>query len=142
MGSIAEGFALLSSAVATPIAQLNPNLSEPASRVIIGKVAIVWPYNSVSNTLAFLLAEPDILLRRIKGEVRVQLHGSSAKRVAECKLGGGDAVALYLDGVVWGKDSSPIRMPAARLDWQLEFAEKLRLEVCAPVLPFCPLTCV
>lgn len=130
MGSAADGFALLSSTVATPIALLHPDLTDQGTRVILGDVTIVWPYNSVTQSLAFLLAEPDVLLRRTKGQVRVQLRGPSATRVAELKLGGGDAVALCLNGVSWGKDDSHVRAPASRLEWQLEFAGKLRLEVC------------
>jgi hypothetical protein len=131
MGSAPEGFALPGSAVATPIAHLNPDLSDQEKRVVFGEVTLVWPYNSVTQTLAFLLAEPDVLLRRTKGQVRVQIRGPSATRVAECKLGGGDTVALFLDGVNWGKDNSAVRVPATRLEWQLEFAGKLKLQVCA-----------
>lgn len=139
MSSAHQGFALASSTLATPIAQLNPELPDQSSRIVIGNVAIVWPYNSVDNTLAFILAEPDVLLRRAKGEIRVQLYGSSAKRIAECKLGGGDVVALCLDGVAWGKVASTGRVSAARVDWQLEFTEKLRLEVRPATCPLGPL---
>jgi hypothetical protein len=90
----------------------------------------VWPYNSITNRLAFLVAEPDFLLRRVNGHVRVELRGSSAKAVAALHLGGGDTVALSLEGVDWSKDDSSVRGSRARVEWQLQFTEKLRLEVC------------
>jgi len=120
---------LLASQSPTPIALLSPGIDNQASRVVQGEVTITWPYNRVKNTLAFLLAEPDVLLRRVRGQVRVELHGAAAKAVAECGLGGGDNVKLSLNGVEWAKDESPGRIPGARLDWQLQFAEKLVLQV-------------
>ncbi|KAK3325847.1 hypothetical protein B0H66DRAFT_141007 [Apodospora peruviana] len=120
---------LLASRDATPIAQLNPDLPNQAERVVCGEVTITWPYNSVAKTSAFLIAEPDIRLRRAKGQVRIELHGASAKTIAECGLGAGDEVLFSLDGVEWAKDSSPGRVPGARLEWQLKFDKKLSLQV-------------
>lgn len=112
-----------------PIADLNAELHRQDSRIVRGEVTIIWPYNSVTNSLAFLLAESDVRLRRAKGLVRVLLKGSSAKAVADSGLGGGDEVVLSLDGVEWGKDDSPGRSSGARVDWQLQFGEKLLLQV-------------
>ncbi|KAK3685540.1 hypothetical protein B0T22DRAFT_537851 [Podospora appendiculata] len=120
--------ALLESRAATPIAQLSPDLPDQASRAVRGEVTITWPYNSVTHTFAFLVAEPDVRLRRAKGQVRIELHGPSAKAVAECGLGGGDQVLFSLDGVEWATDASPGRMPGARLEWQLRFNDKLQLQ--------------
>lgn len=108
---------------------LDPNIQDQSTRAVTGEVTIVWPYNSITKTLAFLLAEPDVRLRRSKGQVRVQLRGSSAKAVSALKLGGGDTVALALEGVDWVKDSSSVRIPASRVEWQLVFTEKLVLQV-------------
>jgi len=119
----------LASQPPTPIAQLNPGLPNQASRVVRGEITITWPYNRVANTVAFLLAEPDVRLRRVKGQVRVELHGTAAKAVAGCGLGGGDEVLFCLDGAEWAKDESPGRIPSARLEWQIQFAEKLVLQV-------------
>ncbi len=121
----------LSAETTTPIAQLNPGLSGQASRAVRGEITITWPYNSFANTLAFILAEPDVLIRRMKGQVRVQLRGSSAKAVADTGCGGGDELLISLDGVEWAKDESPGRIPGARTDWQLQFSEKLTLQVLA-----------
>ncbi|KAK0727232.1 hypothetical protein B0T26DRAFT_693626 [Lasiosphaeria miniovina] len=129
MSSADQVGALLASRMPTPIAQLNPDFPDQASCVVRGEVTITWPYSIVNRTFAFLLAEPDVLLRRVRGQVRIELHGSSAKAVADCGLGGGDEVYIGLDGVRWAKDDSPGRIPGARLDWQLQFDEKLALKV-------------
>jgi hypothetical protein len=121
---------LLASRPATPIAQLNPDLPDQPSRVVRGEVTITWPYSNVTKTLAFLLAEPDVRLRRAKGQVRIELRGPSAKALSACNLGAGDEILCSLDGVEWAKDNSPGRIPGARLDWQLQFNERLLLQVC------------
>ncbi|KAK3403571.1 hypothetical protein B0T20DRAFT_430101 [Sordaria brevicollis] len=120
--------AALESRQVTPIAQLSPELPDQDSRSVRGEVTITWPYNRVTHTLAFLLAEPDVRLRRTKGQVRVQLHGLSAKAVADCGLGACDEVLLSLEGVEWTKDESPGSIPGARVDWQLQFNKKLVLQ--------------
>lgn len=121
--------ALLASKIATPIAQLNPDLSDQPSRIVRGEVGITWPYNSVTETLAFLVAEPDVRLRRARGQVRIELHGPSAKAVSECGIGAGDELIFSLEGVEWAKDTSPGRIPGSRVDWQLLFNQKLVLQV-------------
>jgi len=120
---------LLASQMQTPIAKLSPDLPDLASRVLRGEVTITWPYNGVKNTFAFLLAEPDVRLRRAKGQVRIEFHGVAAKSVAESGLGGGDEVTLSLDGVGWAKDESTGHIPGTRVDWQLQFFDKLTLQV-------------
>ncbi|KXX77579.1 hypothetical protein MMYC01_205371 [Madurella mycetomatis] len=121
--------ALLSSQSPTPIAQLDPDLSDQSQRVIRGEVTITWPYSTVTKTFAFLLAEPDVRLRRAKGQVRIELRGSSAKAASECGIGAGDELLLSLDGVEWANDESPGRIPGSRVDWQLRFNERLALQV-------------
>lgn len=126
----ADGIAatLLASRTTTPIAQLKPDLPDQDSRVVRGQVTITWPYNSFTKKAAFLLAEPDVRLRRDKGQVRLELHGPSAKAVSECGIAAGDELIFSLDGVKWAKDESPGRIPGTRVDWQLQFNEKLVLE--------------
>ncbi len=125
------GSALLASQPTTPIAQLNPDLPDQASRVVRGEITITWPYNSVTKTLAFLLAEPDVRLRRAKGQIRIVLSGSSARVASEHGLGAGDELRFSLAGAEWAKDVSPGRIPGARVDWQLQFNNRLILQVCA-----------
>lgn len=126
-----EGAALLASQPTTPIAQLDPDLPDQTSRVVRGEITITWPYNSVTKTLAFLLAEPDVRLRRAKGQIRIVLHGPSAKAATDCGLGAGDELLFSLAGADWAKDVSPGRIPGARVDWQLQFNQRLMLQVCA-----------
>lgn len=130
MSSASSGFPLLQVRSATPIAGLHPGLPDQHVIAVTGEVTLVWPYNSATKSLAFLLADPDVRLRRDKGQVRIQLLGASAKAVADIRLGAGDTVALALDGVEWVKDNSIVRIPGSRVDWQLQFSEKLILQVC------------
>ncbi|ORY71677.1 uncharacterized protein BCR38DRAFT_417716 [Pseudomassariella vexata] len=108
----------------TRIAQLNPQTGSS----VRGVVTIVWPYNSVNNSIAFTLAEPEFRLRLSKGQVRVNFAGSSAKSVADCGLGPGDEVLISLEGAEWEK-ADQSRVPGANIDWQLKFSEKLLLQV-------------
>jgi hypothetical protein len=128
-GNVATNLVSLS---ATPIAQLNPDLPDQASRAVRGEVTITWPYNSVTKKLAFLIAEPDVRLRRAKGQIRIELQGPSAKAAFESGLGAGDELLFSLTGAEWSKDASPGRVPGARVEWQLQFNQKLALRVCIP----------
>lgn len=130
MSSTSSGFPLLELKNQTPIADLSPDLPDQNTRAVTGEVTLVWPYNTATKSLAFLLADPDARRRRQKGQVRVQLNGPSAKTVAHIRLGAGDTVAIALDGVDWVKDSSVVRVPGSRVDWQLQFSDKLILQVC------------
>ncbi|KAK4245837.1 hypothetical protein C7999DRAFT_33769 [Corynascus novoguineensis] len=121
--------ASLASRIPTPIAQLNPDLPDQTSRVVRGDVTITWPYNSVTQRFAFLLAEPDVRLRRAKGQIRVELQGTSAKAAAECGIGAGDELLFSLAGAGWSTDPAPGRIPGARVEWQLQFSKKLACQV-------------
>lgn len=120
---------LLASKNATPIAQLDPDLADPATRKVHGEVTVTWPYSALNKSFAFLLAEPDFRLRRDKGLVRIQLNGPSAEAVGKWELGSGDEVTLALAGVEWAQDDEPARRPGSRLKWQLKYATKLVLKV-------------
>ncbi|KAI0004017.1 hypothetical protein F4779DRAFT_630486 [Xylariaceae sp. FL0662B] len=121
----------LGAATQTAIADLNPDLPELTSRVVRGVVTITWPYNSVKNTFAFILAEPDFRLRRNKGQVRIDFEGSSARAAGESGLSSGDEVLVGLDGATWETEQTKKRqsLPGAGVDWKLKFAEKLLLQV-------------
>ncbi|KAI0124240.1 hypothetical protein BJ170DRAFT_735933 [Xylariales sp. AK1849] len=113
---------------AVPIAQLQLDL-HPSTRSVHGIVTIVWPYSSLTKSIAFNLAEPEIRLRRLKGQVRVNFVGSSAKAVSDCGLGSSDEVQLSLDGARFVPNVAKGRMPGTELDWQLEFSERLLMKV-------------
>lgn len=121
----------LEAANKTPIADLNPELVDPASRAVRGVVTITWPYSLVKNTFAFILAEPDYRLRRSKGQVRINLSGPAAKAAGESGLSSSDEVLVSLDGAEWEPEQTKKRqsLPNAGLDWQLKFSDKLLLQV-------------
>lgn len=126
----------LSAAKKTPIADLGPELPEPASCTVHGVVTITWPYNSVKGTFAFILAEPDYRLRRNKGQVRINFSGPSAKVAGESGLSSGDDVLLSLDSVEWEPEQVKKRqsLPGAGIDWQAKFCEKVLLQVRSPLV--------
>ncbi|KAL2162641.1 hypothetical protein VTH06DRAFT_6477 [Thermothelomyces fergusii] len=121
--------ASLESRPPTPIAQLSPDLPDVASLVVRGVVTITWPYNSVTQKFAFLLAERDVRLRRAKGQIRIEFQGPSAKAASDCGIGAGDELLFSLAGAEWSLDPAPGRIPGARVEWQIQFNQKLALQV-------------
>ncbi|KAL3422933.1 hypothetical protein PVAG01_04680 [Phlyctema vagabunda] len=111
-----------------PIAQLTPLLVAPSSRSLTAEVTIAWPYSSATDSVSFLLAEPDFRLRRTKGQVRAQFGGSSAKAVAKAGITSGDEVVLCLDGVEWLNVESTPGTPGRGVDFELKFTERLLLQ--------------
>ncbi|XDG02167.1 hypothetical protein ABKA04_001782 [Annulohypoxylon sp. FPYF3050] len=121
----------LGAATKTPIADLNPDILDPATRAVRGVVTITWPYSFVKGTFSFILAEPDYRLRRNRGQIRVNLIGASAKAASESGLSSSDEVLVSLDGAEWEPEQVKKRqsLPGAGVDWQLKFSEKLLLQV-------------
>ncbi|KAK6219096.1 methionyl-tRNA synthetase [Pestalotiopsis sp. IQ-011] len=111
---------------AVPIAQLGPDASRDSA--VHGMVTIVWPFNKVNNSVAFILAEPEARLRLAKGQIRVNCVGASAKAISECGLGSGDKVRLRLEGVDFVANDAKARMPGTESEWQLSFSKRLVLE--------------
>ncbi|KAI0168243.1 hypothetical protein BJ166DRAFT_252346 [Pestalotiopsis sp. NC0098] len=111
---------------AVPIAQLGPDASRDSA--VHGMVTIVWPFNKVNNSVAFILAEPEARLRLAKGQIRVNCVGASAKAISECGLGSGDKVRLSLEGVDFVANDAKARMPGTESEWQLSFSKRLVLE--------------
>ena len=114
--------------VPTPIAQLSPELP-PVPSAVRGIVTVIWPYSSVNDLFAFILAEPDLRLRRPKGQVRVNLYGPSARAVVASGLSSGDQVLASLEGVEWEPAEANRRLSGAGLEWQLKFTNKTQLQV-------------
>lgn len=112
----------------TPITQLNPDL-RPDESFVTGIVTLVWPYAASKSTFSLLLVEPDFRLRSNRGQVRVHFQGSSAKAVARSGISSGDQLLLSLKGAQWAKDSTVAATPGRGIDWQLQYAERLVLEV-------------
>ncbi|CAM1508334.1 Fc.00g051820.m01.CDS01 [Cosmosporella sp. VM-42] len=113
----------------TPIAQLNPDISEQKSRVVSGVITIIWPFSIVTKSIAFILAEPDFRLRRDKGQVRLRFHGAVGKAIADSGIGGGDEIRMSLDRVKWEKNEMQTQLAGSTLEWQLEFTNRLLLSI-------------
>jgi len=122
--------AQLASCSLTPIAQLNPDLPNQSTRAVRGQVTLTWPFNSVTKTVAFLLSEPDVRLRRNKGQVRVEFSGPCARAVAELGVGAFDEVVIGLEGAEWDTDRSLKRPLESRVEWQVGFRRRVVLQVC------------
>ena len=120
----------LATAKQTSISHLSPELEDLPTRVVRGVVTITWPYNSVKNSFAFILAEPDFRLRRNKGQVRVNFTGPAAENLRACGLGGNDEIYLSLHGAEWEPEDTTKRqsLPGASIDWQLKFCNRLILQ--------------
>ena len=112
----------------TPIAQLNPDLKNDDS-FVAGVVTLIWPYAASKNTFSLLLVDPDFRLRLRRGQVRVHFQGSSAKAVARSGISSGDQLLLSLRGAQWVKDSTAATTPGRGIDWQLQYGERLVLQV-------------
>ncbi|KAL8392805.1 hypothetical protein RB595_002838 [Gaeumannomyces hyphopodioides] len=119
----------LAARVVTPISHLCPNLSEQQSCVVRGEVTICWPLNSVRQSFAFVLAEPDVRLRASHGQIRVQIDGPNAKAVAQSGIFSGDEVLLALDGAEWADNSyQDTRIPGSSSLWELRYPRRILLE--------------
>ncbi len=116
-----------SSAELMSIAELSPSIHSTKS--IKAVVALIWPYSASNKSLTLLLVEPDFRLRRNKGQVKAEFHGSSAKEVARSGLGSGDEVLLSLEGVNWTRDDADMRTPGKGVEWKLSFAERVLMQV-------------
>ena len=112
----------------TPIAHLNPDL-RPDESSVTGVVTLIWPYASSKNTSSLLLVEPDFRLRSRRGQVRIHFEGSSAKAVARSGVSSGDQLLLSLRGAQWAKDPTAATTPGRGIDWQLQYGERLVLQV-------------
>ncbi|OAQ64391.1 telomere end binding protein [Pochonia chlamydosporia 170] len=119
----------LREAVPTPIAQLGPEIDDAKSRAIDGVVTVTWPYSIVTKSIAFILAEHDVLIRRNNGQIRIEFHGASGKAFADANVGGGDQLRISLDGAQWTRNGTKAGLPAGSLEWQLKFTNRLLLTI-------------
>ncbi|KAI9843802.1 MAG: hypothetical protein M1838_002449 [Thelocarpon superellum] len=115
-----------------PIARLAPSLENPAQYSIRAILALIWPYSSARGVLSLLLVEPETLLRRDHGEVRVHLAGPSVRGFSEANVACGDEVRLGLEGAAWTTDPTLYGTPGCGIDYDLRFSGRLLLEVSAP----------
>ncbi|KAG6041235.1 hypothetical protein E4U41_005518 [Claviceps citrina] len=120
----------LHEAASTSIAQLSPENVERNRLVVDGVVTITWPYSIVTKSIAFILAEHDVLLRRNKGQLRVEFDGASGKALADARIGGGDKIRLSLEGAQWTNNDATAGLPAGSLEWQLKYTNRLLMSIC------------
>ncbi|KAI9740472.1 MAG: hypothetical protein M1834_005052 [Cirrosporium novae-zelandiae] len=111
------------------IAELSPSLPEVETLAIKATVTLVWPYSSSQRSITLRIAEPDVRLRRDKGQVRVKFIGPSGKELSKTGITNGDRVTLYLVGVEWKQEGSTIKTPGKEVDWVLQFSERTKLEI-------------
>jgi hypothetical protein len=111
------------------ISSLGPPSDAHPPRHIRAVVALVWPYSSSTRALSLLLAEPDIRLRKGKGQVKVTFHGPSAEAVAKGQVGIGDTVQLGLEGAQWISSSENVSTPGKKIGWDLIFNGRADLDV-------------
>ncbi|KAL2424246.1 hypothetical protein ABEF95_007243 [Exophiala dermatitidis] len=111
-----------------PIAHLSPSSTQTFS-YIAGNVALVWPYSSATGNLALLLAEPDVRLRKHKGQVKVVFRDGCAREIAKTKVGIGDTVKLALAGCEWKETGDAVSTPGKKIDWDLEFRGQVIFQV-------------
>lgn len=83
--------------------------------------------------------EPDFRLRSNRGQVRVHFQGSSAKAVARSGISSGDQLLLSLKGAHWAKDTTTVPTPGRGIDWELQFGERLVLQIQRPSQQAIPL---
>ncbi|EXJ93457.1 hypothetical protein A1O1_01849 [Capronia coronata CBS 617.96] len=110
------------------IAHLSPSSAGPSS-YIAANVALVWPYSSSTRSLALLLADPDVRLRKQKGQVKVVFRDGAAKAIAETKVGIGDSIWLSLHGCDWKETSQTLSTPGEKIDWDLEFRDRVLFQI-------------
>ncbi|PHH64976.1 hypothetical protein CDD81_3613 [Ophiocordyceps australis] len=129
MSQEAPAVEVLDNTLATPIAQLHPEIDQGASRVLHGVITITWPYSILTKSLAFILAERDFRLRSKTGQLRLELHGAAGKALADSGVGAGDELRISLSGATWEEPQAKIRLPQGALKWQLKYSNRLLLKL-------------
>ena len=116
-----------------PIAQLDPSVDAQGTTVR-GVTTLLWPYSASKKTLALLLVEPDVRLRREQGQVRIQFEGPSAIAIAKSDIGIGDTLHLGLLGAKWCKTRNTVDTLNKNVEWELNYHDRLILRVSAKPL--------
>ena len=110
------------------IAALRPTLDALESKQIKAVVTLIWPYSSSQRQFALLLAEPDLRLRRKKGQVRARFSSTSARALATTGVGIGDEVVLSLHGAQFVQHGA-VGTPGKSLDWELAYTQTVAVSV-------------
>ena len=126
--------ASIASLSTVPIAHLSPHLESADTSSVHGIVTLIWPYNSLTQSLSLLLVEPDFRLRRHQGQVCIHFLGSSAKALAKTGVSSGDELSLSLQGASWEQDGETASTPGRGIAWKVTFGDRVLLEVGNSVL--------
>ncbi|KAL6706228.1 hypothetical protein ACN47E_005963 [Coniothyrium glycines] len=110
------------------ISALNPELPALEAKQFRAAVTLIWPYSSSARQFAVLLADPDLRLRRRKGQVRARFSGSSARAIAQTGVGIGDELVLGLRGAQFVQEGA-VSTPGKSIDWELAYAQTLMVHV-------------
>lgn len=113
----------------TPIAELSPTVEHLSDSCIHAVVTLLWPYSSSTKSLSLLLADPDVRLRRLNGQVKVVFHGVIAENVAKSQVGIGDVVRLGLAGSRFVSKETDGQSPGKWIAWDVHFDDRVLLEV-------------
>lgn len=113
----------------TPIAELSPTVEHLSDSCIHAVVTLLWPYSSSTKSLSLLLADPDVRLRRLNGQVKVVFHGVIAENVAKSHVGIGDVVRLGLAGSRFVSKETEAQTPGKWIAWDVHFDDRVFLEV-------------
>lgn len=105
------------------IAQISSDLPDPSHAEIRGIITLLWPYSSLTKSLALNLAESDVRLRSEKGQVKISFTGSLGRFVGTQGLGIDDQLVLSLEGADFVKT---VPRDSRDVGWELRYASILR----------------
>lgn len=80
------------------ISHISGDLPNSAHCEIRGIITLLWPYSSLTKSLALNLAEKDVRLRTNKGQVKITFTGPLGKHVGAQGLNIDDELVLSLEG--------------------------------------------
>ncbi|KAI9891888.1 MAG: hypothetical protein M1814_002273 [Vezdaea aestivalis] len=111
----------------TAIADLHP--ATPSGSAINTVVALIWPFSASKHTISLLLVDPDVRLRRHRGQVRVELHGPLADAVQGAHISSGEEIVLELEGAEFIDNASMASTLGRGIEWDLRFRMRLSMQI-------------
>lgn len=104
------------------ISHISGDLQNSSHCEIRGIITLLWPYSSLTKSLALNLAEKDVRLRTNKGQVRISFAGPLGKFVGAQGLNIDDELVLSLEGAEIVK--TPPR-DSRDVGYELKYTKKL-----------------
>jgi hypothetical protein len=130
-GQPAPPQSLFPSAGRLRIAELAPEkvTESQTSPYVEAVISLVLdPYSKRKESLSLLLAEPDVRLRRAKGQLKVTFQGPAAQQVTRSELNIGDVILLRIDHAEWRDTGDAVATPGKKIQWDLHFKKRVVLE--------------